>query len=414
MPKKRSSPADKPAEAPSRFHVALIVESSRGYGRGLLWGIARWVRTHGPWSISWQDRGLGEPAPLWLKSWKGHGIIARAESTPMIRAVLDKGLPTINLRGGRDWPTPLLETDDAAVAQLAFEHLAERGFRNFAYCGFAEVAYSQRRQEAFMQCVARAGHPCQAYSGSLHGRRGSQQYLEQHGLLYETDVVDWVRSLPKPVGIMACNDLRGQQLLNACRACGTAVPDEAAVIGVDNDRLLCELSDPPLSSVEADAPRIGFEAASLLDELMRGGRPPKAPRLIPPQRVVTRQSTDVLAVDDPDVALAVRFIRENACRGITVEDLMREVPLTQTVLKRRFEKYLGHSPKAEIIRVRLAQVKQLLCETDLSLDAIARRTGFEHPEYLSALFKEKTGQTPGQYRRDGQLTGGGSDAGENL
>ena len=405
MAKKRRPIGDVPAESIGRFHVALIIESSRGYGRGVLWGIARWVRTHGPWSISWQDRGLAEPVPPWLKAWKGHGMIVRVNSPAMIQAVLDKGVPAVNLRGDRDWPLPLVETDEKAVSRFAFEHLAERGFRHFAYCGFAGVVYSQRRLEAFTQLVSQAGHQCHAYSGQWRDGRGSQKYREGHGLLYEEDLIKWVRSLPRPVGIMACSDLRGQQLLNACRESGVAVPDEVAVIGVDNDRLLCELSDPPLSSVEPDTPRIGFEAAALLDRLMRGGPAPEAPLFLQPKGVVIRQSTDVLAIEDHDVALAVRFIRENACRGITVEDVMRRVPLTQAVLRGRFEKYLGHSPKAEIVRCRLARVKQLLAETDLSLEAIARQTAFEHPEYLSALFKQKTGQTPGQFRTVGQLGG---------
>ncbi len=412
MAKKRRTASDVGAPPPGRFHVALIIESSRGYGRGVLWGIARWVRIHGPWSITWQDRGLAEPVPPWLKTWNGHGVVVRVDSPALIQAVLDKGVPAVNLRGDRDWPLPVVETDEQAVSRLAFEHLTAGGFRHLAYCGFAGVVYSQRRLEAFTQLASLAGHQCHTYSGQRQGGGGTQRRVEQHGLRYEEDLVEWVRSLPRPVGIMACNDLRGQQLLNACRQGSVAVPDEAAVVGVDNDALFCELSDPPLSSVEPDTARIGFEAAAILDRMMRGGPAPDAPLLIQPKGVTVRQSTDVLAIEDRDVALAVRFIRENACRSMTVEEVVRQVPLTQAVLKSRFEKYLGHSPKAEIVRVRLTRVKQLLAETDLSLAAVARATGFEHAEYLSALFKQKTGQTPGQFRTASQLTG--ADATKTL
>ncbi len=404
MASKRRTAAVDPIFRKDRFHVALIIESSRGYGRDILWGIARWVRLHGSWSISWQDRGLAEPVPPWLSAWHGQGLIVRVDSPAMMQAVLDKGVPAVNLRGDRNWPLPLVETNEQAVAQLAFEHLAERGFRHFAYCGFSGVVYSQRRLEAFTKLVSEAGCQCHAYSGRQPDGRRSQRRQEQHGLLYEEDLIQWIRSLPRPVGIMTCNDLRGQQLLNACRQCGVTIPDEAAVVGVDNDRLLCELSDPPLSSVEPNAARIGFEAAAMLDRLMRGEPAPAAPSFLRPKGIVTRHSTDVLAIEDRNVARAVFFIRENACRGITVEDVMRQVSMSRTVLRDRFEKFLGRSPKAEIVRVRLARVKQLLAETDLSLAAVARQTGFEHPEYLSALFKQKTGQTPGRFRASSQLT----------
>jgi LacI family transcriptional regulator len=201
-----------------------------------------------------------------------------------------------------------------------------------------------------------------------------------------------------PLGLVACNDDRGRQVLEACREAGLHVPEQIAVVGVDNDELLCELSDPPLSSVEPDTRRIGYEAAALLDRMMQGERPPAAPLFVPPKSVVTRRSTDVLAIDDREVAQAVRFIRDHACEGINVEDLLREVPLARVTLKRRFERLLGRSAKAEIMRLQLEKVKQLLTETDLNQAEIARLAGFRHLEYMSAAFHERTGQTAGQYR----------------
>jgi LacI family transcriptional regulator len=398
-----------------RRHVALIIESSRGYGRGLLWGIARYVRDYSPWSLFCQDRGLGEDIPAWLRHWKGDGIIVRVESSAMERVILRKRVPAVNLRSLPRLHLPLIETDDDAVAQLAAEHLMERSFHVFGYCGFAGVDYSRRRQVSFEAAVAAAGYPCHVYppvrrtirrripgipavDTSASRGQGRIRQHEQHGLLYEEALIQWVTSLPKPIGIMACNDIRGQQLLNACREAKVSVPEEVAVIGVDNDRLLCELSDPPLSSVEPDTRRIGYEAAALLDRMMQGERPPSETLFVPPRGVVTRQSTDVLAIDDREVALAVRYIREHACEGINVGDVLRKVPMTRVTLKRRFEKLLGRSPKAEIVRVQLSRVKRLLAETDMSQSRIAELAGFNHPEYLSALFKSKTGQTPGQYR----------------
>jgi LacI family transcriptional regulator len=198
---------------------------------------------------------------------------------------------------------------------------------------------------------------------------------------------------------MACNDIRGQQVLTACRAIGVAVPDEVAVLGVDNDEVLCDLADPPLSSIIPDTRRIGYEAAACLDRMMCGEPPPGPTTVIPPLGVVTRRSTDVLAVDDRALAHAARFIRERACEGITVQDILDGIPLSRSVFERRFLKTFGRTPKAEIVRTQLRRVMQLLAETDLPLKQIADRTGFEHPEYMSAAFKKRTGLTPGVYRR---------------
>jgi LacI family transcriptional regulator len=211
-------------------------------------------------------------------------------------------------------------------------------------------------------------------------------------------VAQWIQSLPKPIGLMACNDIRGQQVLNACRAVGVAVPDDVAVIGIDNDEVLCELSSPPLSSVVANTERIGYEAAALLDRMMKGGKAPKHPIVIGPLGIVTRRSTDVLAIEDRHIAAAVRFIRERACDGVDVGDLLQAVPLSRSTLERRFYKVLNRSPKEEILRVRMNRAKQLLAETDFPLSWIAEKIGLEHTEYLSVIFKKRTGMTPAGFR----------------
>jgi LacI family transcriptional regulator len=221
---------------------------------------------------------------------------------------------------------------------------------------------------------------------------------EQLGVLHEADLADWLRRLPKPVGVLACNDVRGQQVLNACRKAGLAVPDEVAVLGVDNSELVCNLSDPPLSSIDLNCERIGFEAAALLDRLLAGRRAKARTLLVEPRGIVTRQSTDVLAIDDAETAEAVRLIRTRACGGLTVRQLLASCSLSSSSLERRFTQLLGRTPKAEILRVKVQRVQELLAHTDLSLAAIAARTGFKYPEYMSYVFKQRVGMTAGQYR----------------
>jgi LacI family transcriptional regulator len=197
---------------------------------------------------------------------------------------------------------------------------------------------------------------------------------------------------------MACYDLRGQHVLNACRRLGVAVPDDVAVIGVDNDDLLCDLSDPPLSSVIPNTRRTGYEAAKLLDEMMCGRKVGALTHLIPPLGIMTRQSTDVLAIDDRNVARAVHYIRQHACDGITVDHVLKAVPQSRRMLESRFRKVIGRTPHEEILRVKLNRVKRLLTETDLPLEQIAERSGFTHVEYLTVAFKREVGMPPSKYR----------------
>ena len=382
----------------------MLIESSRAYGRGLLLGVARYVREHGRWSIFLQERSLGDLSPGWLEDWEGDGIIARVENRPMAEAISGLGLPVVDLRYLLpNLQMPSVRTDDEAVARLGCEHLLERGFRHFAFCGFDGADYSDVRRDSFAERTAAAGFRCHTFADAGRPRKATTLEYEEYGLKYENRVAGWLKALPKPIGLMACNDIRGQQVLNACRAIGTAVPDEVAVIGVDNDEVLCELSDPPMSSVVPNTERIGYEAAVLLDRMMAGRKAPRRPIFIEPIGIATRRSTEVLAIEDRHIAAAVRFIREHACENIDVSDVLRAVPLSRSTLERRFGKAMGRSPKDEILRMRLGRAKQLLAETDFSLAMVAEGIGLEHAEYLSAIFKKKTGQTPGQFRTESRI-----------
>lgn len=392
-----------------RRRVALLIESSRAYGRGLLRGISKYVREHESWAISFEEWSWTQAA--WIENWEGEGIIARIETRALARAVRRLNVPVVDLRGSVPGLSfPLIDTDERAVAALAAEHLQERGFRHYAFCGFVGANYSDERSRWFAERASQLGGTCQAYHPPRSVRTAGTITLEQREINFEADLMRWLAGLPKPVGIMACNDIRGQQVMKACRTLGLLVPDEVAVVGVDNDEVLCELSDPPLTSVVPDTVRIGYESAALLDRMMHGHKLPKRPQFVPPLGVITRRSTDVLAIPDRAVASVLRFIREHACEGIQVPDLVRVAALSRTVLERRFAALVGCSPKAEIIRVQLARARQLLGETDRSLSDIAERSGFKHPEYFNALFRLKVGVTPGRYRRQVQQSSNGSVA----
>jgi LacI family transcriptional regulator len=374
--------------------VALIVEMSGIYGRQILQGIARYIRSHKPWSIFLEQRELRAPPPPWLLRRQWDGIICRSTDRALARRLLRHEIPAVDLNdlyGGLGLSR--ICSDMRAIGQLGAEHLLERNFRQFAFCGFEEETWSALRRDGFVATVEAAGCSFDLYESPWHGRNVPEWGKDQERM------ARWIRTLPKPLGLMACNDVRGQQVLNACRSVDAAVPDEVAVVGVDNEEVLCELCDPPLSSVMPNPEQIGYEAAELLDRLINEGRTPVEERAIKPLGVVARQSTDVLGIEDPDVAAAVRHIRENACNGLTVDDLVAALSVSRSLLERRFRRCLRRSPQQEIRLVQLKRVRQLLSETTLTLDAIAALAGYEHPEYMSVVFKRLTGQTPGEYRQ---------------
>ena len=385
-----------------RLRVALIIESSRAYGRRVLQGINAYARERGPWAFYMEERETGEAPPPWLRSWKGDGIISRVDDSALARAIGDTGVPAVDLRGVVRSRMPVVKADDRQVMALAAEHLLERGFAHLAYCGFTDLPYSERRLKHLLSVLHGRDVSCSVYQAPPPKPNAPQRAIERIGILFNRELANWLLSLPKPAGIIACNDIRGQQVLNICREIDLAVPEQVAVVGVDNDEILCELSDPPMSSVELDTHRAGYEAAALLHRLIQGQGAPEQPTLIAPKGVVCRQSTDTLAIADPGVAAAVRFIRMHAGDGIGVGDLISHAKMSRRLLERKFRRHLGRSPHQEITRVRMDRVKQLLQDTDWPLEAIARATGFEGADYLSVAFKKAAQMSPGEFRRNSE------------
>lgn len=385
-----------------RCQVAVLIESSVAYGRGLIEGVVRYNREHGDWYICSEPRGLDGP-PLWLSTWKGDGILARCSNRALAKALLATGVPVLDLYGRlADTGLPFVGGDNTHVARLAFEHLWEAGLRQFGYCGLrpGKNRYLDERQEAFRGLAKAAGCPCSVFASPIVGVTVPdwKQALDRE--------IAWLKELPKPAGILACCDEAGYRILDACHRAGLRVPEEVAVIGVGNDSTLCDLSHPPLTSVEHDSIRIGYEAANLLDKLMRGGRLPRQPVRIAPRQLVIRRSTDILAIEDPDVIAALRYIRSHVCEGIRIKDVLRQVSVSQCVLEQKFSHFLGRSPKAELLRVQIERVRELLTESDLPLKVVAKRCGFSSEKYLSEVFLRQCGVRPITYRKRHQWMGG--------
>ena len=381
--------------------VALLIETSGSYGRGLLRGVARYNREHAGWSTYFHPHGLGDPPPQWLKKWHGDGVLARVSSPAISNLLLRLKLPVVNLRlTAHAGPFPYVGLDHAKVSELAAEQLLSLGLRNFGFCGQAVGLNPglDQRADAFKKIIEAAGRECAVFPARRPARNRQQVWEEEQKRL-----VAWVLTLPRPVGIMTSNDERGLQLLDACRRCGAKVPDEVAVIGVDNDELLCDLSIPPLTSVDVNSEQIGYEAASLLEKMMAGEKNPPGTIYLNPRGVVARRSTDVIASEDPEVNRAVAFIRERGNRPMSVVDVLAHLRMSRASLQERMKRVLGHTIHEEIERVRLARVKELLVSSDMTIKQVTHATGFSSVQYMTRVFRAAVGETPARFRK--QRTG---------
>lgn len=366
------------------FKVAVLVESANAYSRGLLQGIAQYLWENGPWNIYYEERALDSPTPLWLKDWKGDGIIVRSQTPVVTKAAVATGAKVVDLSETRLPGLPTIYHDYAASSRLAAEHLKEHFYQNFGYVGIRGRYFSRVRQSAF----------CEILNGNVSVLELEPEDLQKNGLSGYKVLKDWLVNLPKPCGIMVCYDLVGIYVIQACRQAEIHVPEDVAVVGVNNDELQCRLSPVSLTSVAVNTFQSGYEAARLLHKLMLGDPPPIHPTIIPVTQIVVRKSTDSYAVSDSIVHQALQYIGKNACSGTTVQGVAAALGVNRRLLERRFQKTMERTVHDEIIRVQMNRANELLQNTDLTLEVIAHRVGFANASYFAAAYKKIYHQTP--------------------
>jgi LacI family transcriptional regulator len=360
----------------------------------MLDGIARYARLHKSWDLFLDDQARAESDPKWLGQNKWHGVISRHASPEFIRRCRKLRIPMVDLNDTAPVPgIPKIRPGNRAIGHLGGEHFLERGHRHFGFCGFRNEGWACERRDGFVEAVELAGHNAVVLDVAYPGKLTPAWDAAQTRLITE-----WLLSLPKPAGVMACNDLRALQITHAAKAAGLLVPEEVAVLGANNDRRRCELAYPPLSSVATNAMQSGYQAAETLALMLAGEKIENMDARIDPVGVITRQSSDILAIEDRQVAAAINHIRQHACRGLAVSEVLRHAAASRSQLEKRFRRVIGRSPQAEIRRTQVSKIKELLFETDYPLKVIADMTAFEHIAYMSVVFKRFTGMSPGAYR----------------
>lgn len=371
--------------------IILLLETSRAFGRQLIIGIARYSRLNGPWSFYKEPIDLKSSIPH-LTSWKPDGIIMR--DSLITKELLKLKVPTILAIHDSKYPKelPVIKTDSHAIAKMANEHLLSKGFKNFAFCGFDDYEWSIERGANFVRFNKEAGYSTHVYVQPKGVKKYDWEKEQRH-------VSEWIKKLPKPVGIFACNDDRGQHVLEVCKTLNLRVPDDVAVIGVDNDPMVCDIGDPPLTSIALDVEAAGFKAAKLLDQLMSGKKINCKYIMVAPTHVVQRQSTDILSVDNAEVAKAISFIRNNAKNKILVKDVVNATNVSRRTLEKQFRKTIHRSIYAEIRQVRVEWIAKLLIETDLPISQITSLFNFTDVEHISRYFKKEKGVGLREFRK---------------
>jgi LacI family transcriptional regulator len=374
--------------------IALIVREDSFYIRGLLHGVTLFARPHAPWVFL-----MARPNPDGLKlarQWRPEGVITNTDTAALESGVLSLRCPSVNVGNVLFHPRiPWVATDDRLVGRMAADYFLDRGFQHFAFYGLNDARFSVERQASFALRLQEWGCELSSLTTAMSKSKPST------GMPARQALHRWLSKLPKPLAIFACNDSTGRELAEACHEQGLAVPEQIALLGADDDKLLCELAWPPLSSITLPVEQIGFQAASLLQTLMQDPRraEPAHPILLPPRGVTSRQSSDIFAINDPHIAASLQFIRQHLHKPIGVRDILRQVPVARRTLEQQFRAVLRRSPLQEIRRARLERVQTLLTDTELSMSAIAQRCGFHSPERMSAVFHQELGTSPRAYRR---------------
>lgn len=380
---------------PDRLRIALLVLNESQWSRSLLEGVSRFATEHGGWDF-WLNPRAVKTESLMPADWKGEGVIARISNEHVQASLECHDLPTVNVswHGEHSHRFPKVIADPRACGELAGNFFLQRGFQNFGYIG-PPLCYDYRDpvQPAAARVIEEAGFSLSSFAPDPASPSSDYDYQR-------TRLVQWVRSLPKPIGIIAFSTVVAREIMLTCSAEGINVPNDVAVLAVEHDPLISQLSPMPISYIQQRTELVGYEAAKELRRLISGGAPHEEPIYIAPEGIIEKPSTDTIFAADLMVQKAVAYIKRNCDTAINVSDLTRYLDVSRRSLEDRFRKALNRTPAEEIRFARLIVLKDFLRQTNLSLAEISARSGFSCENATLRFFKRMTGMTPGEYRRN--------------
>ena len=366
-----------------RKRVLVMVGTEYAYNRAILGGVGDYQDHQGRWEYLFETAIHPDP----VQRGGVDGMIVELRDAATHAAVRRASVPVVTVAGAPDIDGTVAVThDNHAVGMMAANHLADLGLHQLAFVTHSADAFAQHRRDGFVAGCAGRRIKCILPERPFAGSR------------YEASLAAFLRKLPRPVGIFAATDRNAFDVARVCKQLAISIPEEVALLGVDNDVEICRLSNPPLSSIDHGSRRVGYEAAKLLDRWMATGKRPAGPIAVPPAGVIARRSTDLLAVDDPDVAAAIRFIRQNAGDALKVGDVLRFVAISRRTLEIRFRRAIGRSIHDEITRVRMDRARHLLISSDWTMPHIAAACGFPFSSQFSNAFKKQNGMAPVAFR----------------
>jgi len=378
--------------------VLLLLDFSDEYCRGLFKGISKYSRLFGPWHFCRMPivyRNLSDIKEIvtWAKEWGADGIIAQIEDKSKYSLLNDLNKPLIALDSdSRFDQIPNVTGLYKETGKMAADYFIDKGFKEFAFYGFDDIVWSRERFEGFSQRIEKQGYKVHVYQHQKEETPPLWSYRE-------SALTDWLKALPKPIALMTCDDNQGQHVTEACKAVGISVPEHIAVLGVDNDLIICNLSDPPLSSISLNTEKAGFETAHLLNKMMFENPQNFSDIYVEPLQVISRRSTDFLAVDDKEISKALHYIYYHFKEKICVDDIVGATAVSRRVLEKRFQSVLKHTILDEINTLRIEHVKQLLIETELPISEISSVCGYTDIKNLSRYFRKHQGINPMEYRK---------------
>jgi LacI family transcriptional regulator len=384
---------------PKAIHKILILtDFAESYAKTLLKGIARYSREHGPWLFCRMPLFYRETIGIdgllaWAKEWGANAVIGQLYNDADVVKIVEAGIPVI----AQDFKERFSDIPNITGAyretgEMGASYFLKKGYTNFAFYGFSDIVWSRERAEGFEKKINESGH-------EVHYFEHRKARSEELWYYKPSSLNQWLKSLPKPVALMACDDNQGQHITEACRHSGIRIPEEVAVLGVDNDELLCDLSDPPLSSIALDVEKGGYDSAALLDRLIREGMDRFEDIVVKPTQVITRQSTDIYATEDDYIASSLKYIHRNIDKNLQVEDVVKQVPLSRRSLEKRFQHVTGYPIYKYIYNLRIEKFTQKLLETDLTVFEIALDLGLNDSKNIARQFRQVKGCNPIEYRK---------------